>query len=473
MNELETWRRSLLRSLPAVHLVLGCPEADPLKARCSDEVVTELVGETLNHLRRSILTASSPEEFEGIDLSPVALAGRAAERLEQRSRPRLRGVINATGVVLHTNLGRAPLARAAYEQLAAVSEGYSNLELDLNTGERGSRYSHVQDLICRLTGAEAAMVVNNNAGAVLLVLAALASGREVVVSRGELVEIGGSFRVPEVMSQGGAILREVGTTNKTHLFDYERAIGPATAALMKVHTSNFKITGFTGSVSRTDLVALGRRFGLPVIEDLGSGVLLPLEGLGLQHEPTVQESLAAGIDLVTFSGDKLLGGPQGGILAGRRDLVEACRRHPLTRALRIDKLTLAALEATLRIYLDPARALAEIPTLRMLSLTLEDLKARAGALIAAIESLVADRAAVEVIEGTSQAGGGSLPGLEIPTFLVAVSPKSKSLAAVEAGLRAGDPPVLARIQKDLLLFDPRTLSQAEYSLVGAALDQAL
>lgn len=473
MSEFETWRRNLLRALPAVHLILACREAGPLRDSCSGEAATALVGETLIQIRKRILTAVSAEELQGLDLTPAGVAGQTLSRLDQRSKPRLRRVINATGVVLHTNLGRAPLARAAFEQLAAVSEGYSNLELDLNAGERGSRYSHVQDLLCRLTGAEAALVVNNNAGAVLLVLSALASGREVVVSRGELVEIGGSFRVPEVMSQGGAILREVGTTNKTHLFDYERAIGHSTGALMKVHTSNFKIVGFTQSVERSEIVTLGRRYGLPVIEDLGGGVLLRLEDFGLEHEPTVPESLTAGVDLVTFSGDKLLGGPQSGIIAGRRDLVETCRRHPLTRALRIDKLTLAALEATLRIYLDPARAIREIPTLRMLALSADELKAKAEALKDKITTATGERVRVEVLPGTSQAGGGALPGVEMPTFLVAISPKSKTAAAVEAGLRTANPPVMARIHRDLLLLDPRTLSDDEYDLVGAALVQAL
>lgn len=479
MSQLEPWRRNLLRALPAVHLVLGSPESEPLKARCSAEIATGLVGETLTALRQAILKTGSPEEASGLDLSSAGVARQALAILTERQRPRLRRVLNATGVVLHTNLGRSPLAKTALEQAMGIAEGYSNLELELSTGERGSRYSHVQNLLSRLTGAEAAMAVNNNAGAVLLVISALAAGREVIVSRGELVEIGGSFRIPEVMSQGGGILREVGTTNKTHLFDYERAIGPQTAALMKVHTSNFRLVGFTQGADRAELVTLGRRYGLPVLEDLGSGMLIPMADLGLElgpgleSEPTVQQSLAAGVDLVTFSGDKLLGGPQAGIIAGRRDLVEACRRHPLTRALRIDKLTLAALEGTLRLYLDPERAVREIPTLRMLGRCQDELRGRAEVLAGMIAPLADGRADVEVVAGTSPAGGGSLPGVELPTYLVAIGPRIMSAAALEVALRSGEPPVLARIHKDLILLDPRTLDDPEFGLVASAIDRAL
>jgi L-seryl-tRNA(Ser) seleniumtransferase len=380
-------------------------------------------------------------------------------------------VINATGVVLHTNLGRAPLACEAVAAMDRAT-GYCNLEYDLERGTRGHRHDLVEDLLRQVTGAEAGVVVNNNAAAVLLALAALARGREVVVSRGELVEIGGSFRVPEIMAQSGCTLREVGTTNKTHLADYERAIGPETALLMRVHTSNYRILGFTAAVATDELVALGSRHGLPVLEDLGSGCLVDLGPLGLEREPTVQEVVAAGVDLVTFSGDKLLGGPQAGLLVGRREAVAACARHPLMRALRPGKATLAGLEATLALYRDPGAAPRRVPVLAMLAQDPRELRARAESMAAGLRSALAEGARIEVKQENSQVGGGSLPLQKLPTWVVVVRREGGGVSRLEAALRRYRPPVIARIQEDALLLDPRTLRPGEEETVVAALTSA-
>jgi L-seryl-tRNA(Ser) seleniumtransferase len=423
----------------------------------------------LQAVRTRLRATSEPVAAPSLD----ALAGAVLARLAVAARPGLRRVLNATGIVLHTNLGRAPLADEALAQIEQVARGYSNVELDLETGERGHRHAHVEALLCRLTGAEAALVVNNNAAAVLLMLSALCAGHEVPVSRGELVEIGGSFRVPDVMVQGGARLIEVGTTNKTHLADYERACGPATAALLKVHTSNFRIVGFTSAPAPSALADLAHARGLPLLIDWGSGVLLDLAELGLAHEPTPAELLAQGADLVTFSGDKLLGAPQAGLLVGRRALVERCARHPLMRALRCDKLTLAGLEATLRLYLDPALARARVPALRLLGLQAETLRASAERLADLLRTASGTGAlALEIVAGVSQAGGGALPEVELPTWLVAVS-GAQPAHMLEARLRQQDPPVLARVYKDRLLLDPRTLADDELPLVARALARAM
>ncbi|MBE0599612.1 MAG: L-seryl-tRNA(Sec) selenium transferase, partial [Desulfuromonadales bacterium] len=365
-------RQDLLRRLPAIDRLLHEPALRQLAESCPPALLLESAQQAVDELRREIL--ADPSSLPDLTLNSVA--ARAAGLAQSRLRPSLQPVLNATGTLLHTNLGRAPLSEAALRAAGEVARGYSNLEFNLETGERGHRYAHVEELLCRLTGAEAATAVNNNAGAVLLALAALAQGREAVVSRGELVEIGGAFRVPEVMAAGGVRLREVGTTNKTHLRDYRQAIGADTALLLKVHTSNYRIVGFTAAVPAAELVALGREHGVPVMEDLGSGMLLDLSEYGLPREPTVAEAVAAGIDVVTFSGDKLLGGPQAGLIVGRKEAVEKIRRHPMARALRIDKLTLAALEATLRHYLDPRQALQQLPVLRMLAAPSEEIRRR-------------------------------------------------------------------------------------------------
>lgn len=470
---MQPWQQQVLRGIPAVNLILETETARRLLRAHQRALVTAAVDRALAAVRNRVVDAGTPAAVDDLDLSPAALAGQAEQVLVRQLQPRLRRVINATGVVLHTNLGRAPLAAAALEQILATAGRYSNLELDLSTGERGSRYAHVEELVCTLTGAEAALVVNNNAGAVLLMLSALCRDRQVVVSRGELVEIGGAFRVPDVMVQGGARLVEVGTTNKTHLSDYERALTPETGAILKVHSSNFRIIGFTEAPTVAELAALAHRLGLPLLVDWGSGVLLDLEHLGLAHEMTMPELLSAGADLVTFSGDKLLGGPQAGFIIGGREYIQTCRRHPLTRALRIDKLTLAGLEATLRLYLEPERARAAIPALQMLDRRPAQLRASARKLARLLRAAAGDRCDVAVQAATAQAGGGSLPGLEIPTVVVAVSAPAAPAHVLEERLRAHDPPVLARVQRNQVLLDLRTLWPDDLPLVTRALAAAV
>ncbi len=412
------------------------------------------------------LRDAAAELRAGLAAGTVALASaedaaawierRLDERVARVAEPSLASVINATGVVIHTNLGRAPLAPAAARRVAELAAGYTNLEYDLETGRRGARDVHAERLLCRLTGAEAAVVVNNNAAAVLLVLAALAAGREVIVSRGELVEIGGGFRVPDVMAQSGATLREVGTTNRTRVADYAAAVNERTALILRVHQSNFRISGFTERPALGELVALGRRLGVPVVEDLGSGYLgvpPPEPGGPLADEPEVTASVAAGVDAACFSGDKLLGGPQAGIIVGRRDLLGVVRRHPLMRALRVDKLTYAALEATLIEYL-AGRAARTVPVARMIALTRDEIDARARRL--------ADRLreagwTVDVVDGVSTIGGGSSPGAELPTRLVALSAPGAGADALEKQLRELTPPIVARIEHDRVVLDLRTV----------------
>jgi L-seryl-tRNA(Ser) seleniumtransferase len=448
-------KNTRLRHLPAVDRLLNEPALRGLANSVPHLLLVEAAQQTVAELRREVLAGDSP------DLSPATVATRTAALARAKAEPALRPVLNATGTLLHTNLGRAPLAPAALEAATAVARGYSNLEFDLASGERGHRYSHIEELLLRLTGAEAATVVNNNAGAVLLALTALARGKEAIVSRGELIEIGGAFRVPEVMAAGGVLLREVGTTNKTHLRDYREPIGESTGLLLKVHTSNYRIVGFTAAVTAAELVGLGREHGLPVMEDLGSGMLLDLAPFGLPREPTVAEAVAAGIDVVTFSGDKLLGGPQAGLIVGRRAAIERIRKHPMARALRSDKLTLAALEATLRLYLEPQRALTEIPVLRMLAVPATELRSRSRRLARRMAGAVGEAARIEVVAETSTVGGGALPLTELPGFAVAVAPQHLSVDALAARLRTGTPPVVGRIQEGRLLLNPRTIARGE------------
>lgn len=377
----------------------------------------------------------------------------------------LRRVINATGVVLHTNCGRAVLAPKVARFVAEQAERYSNLELDVDSGERGSRYVHVEEILKRLTGAEAAMVVNNNAAAVLLVMSTFAQGKEVIVSRGELVEVGGSFRIPEVLKAGGARLVEVGSTNKTWLKDYENALGPETAFLLKVHTSNYRIEGFVHSVESAELVKLGEKAGVPVVEDLGSGSFLDGSELGFPPEPTIAQAVKAGLSLVTFSGDKLLGGPQAGIIVGKQEYIERLRRNQLTRALRIDKLTLAALEGTLHLY--EKERIEEIPVWRMLSLPENELHRRAEELLGDIRENEGIEA--EVQQDYSQVGGGAWPTVNIPSWVVAVRPRRGTVQELEEYLRLGPVPVLTRIRKDWVLFDGRTLLPGDREEIAARL----
>ena len=387
-----------------------------------------------------------------------AIEHGTAGRLRAAMRPSLIRVINATGVIVHTNLGRAPLSAAALDRVREVAGGYTNLEYDLAAGSRGTRDVHAEKLVARLTGAEAAVVVNNNAAATMLLLAALANGREVIISRGELVEIGGGFRVPDVMTQSGAILREVGTTNRTRVADYAAAIGERTGLILRVHPSNFKVVGFTARPALEELVALGRRFKIPVAEDLGSGWLGRSDGAdlpaALRDEPIVSDSIAAGADVVCFSGDKLIGGPQAGILAGSRAALDPIRRHPLMRALRVDKLTYAALEATLEEHAI-GRGLHDVPVQRMMRMTRDEIAVRAEALAAALN---VSGWTARTIDGMSTIGGGSAPGAELPTRLVELSRDGMRAEAVEQQLRAIDPPIVARIQNDRVVLDLRTVA---------------
>ena len=460
-------RRALLRTLPAIDRLLGTGLLTNLEQTQPHLLIREAAQQTVEELRRQILDEQAP--LPCLDLE--AVAGMVASKVTQMARPSLRRVINVTGTLLHTNLGRAPLCSDALRAIKEVAQGYSNLEYDLDKGQRGERFSHVEELICRLTGAEAATVVNNNAGAVMLALAALAGGRSAVVSRGELIEIGGSFRIPEIMAASGVKLVEVGATNKTHLKDYANAIAPDTALILKVHTSNYRILGFTEAISGEELAGLAGQHQIPVLEDLGSGLLIDLTPYGLPREPTVREALQTGIDLVTFSGDKLLGGPQAGIIVGNLDVIDKLRKHPMARALRIDKLTLAALEATLRLYLDPHKALEQIPTLKMLALSMHELQRRCEGLLARMTDSIGVAADCMIVDATATVGGGALPLAELPGRAIALAPKSLSLKQLTTRLRGCEPPVIGRVQDNQFLIDPRTLNAEDETLLLKALRQ--
>lgn len=433
-------------------------------------LVLAAVQETLQGYRQRIIDhhGAAADSAAALDLSPAALAREAAESARRRDRPGLRPVINATGVVLHTNLGRSPLAAAAAAAVAGIMERYCNLEIDLEEGVRGSRQAHLEGLLCDLTGAEAAVVVNNNAAAVFLILNSCAAGKEVIVSRGQLVEIGGSFRLPEVMAASGVRLVEVGTTNKTYLRDYEAAITDETAALMKVHTSNYHLVGFTASVEAAALASLARARNILAVEDLGSGLLFDLAPYGLPAEPRVQDSIAAGLDLVTFSGDKLLGGPQAGIIVGRRELIRKIRTNQLARVLRVDRLTVAALEATLRLYLDERKAVGAIPAWRALTVPLSRIRERAEALAASLMERFGE-AGVKLWEGSSRVGGGALPAAELPTVLLSLQFPGLEISVLARRLRCGDPAVMVRLQQERLLLDLRTVDPGEDALLRQAI----
>jgi L-seryl-tRNA(Ser) seleniumtransferase len=458
-----------LRMLPAVDRMIELARAQACFELIPDAVVVGAIRNVIAADRARVLQGEPPPAAE---LADAAVLERVKAAVAAAMRPNLRRVVNATGVVLHTNLGRSLLADEAVANIAAVAGRYSNLEYDLAGGRRGSRYMAVRDLLCEITGAEDAMVVNNNAGAVLICLETLAHGRPVVVSRSDLVEIGGSFRVPDVMAKSGAVLTEVGTTNRTHLRDYEAAIEPSTALLLKVHWSNYRIIGFTAQVPLKQLVELGAARGVPVMEDLGSGTFIDFSRYGLPAEPTVQASVASGADVVTFSGDKLLGGPQAGIIVGRRALVERIRRNPINRALRIDKLTLAALESTLRLYRDEAAAVARIPTLRMLTEPAAGVHERARRLADALQAL-GRGLEVELVQRPSMAGGGSLPTMELPSWCLRVVAPGVPDHRLELALRRHEPPVIGRIEEGAFLMDARTIQPDEPALIAAAFDSVL
>jgi L-seryl-tRNA(Ser) seleniumtransferase len=455
---------ALLRRLPKVDEVLREEAARRLLEWAPRWAVVSAVRDEIESLRAALLSVRGAADAKAAEIVEGALEGR----VEKLLRPSLVRVLNGTGVVLHTNLGRAPLAKSAVERIAEVARGYCNLEYRLDERRRGSRHDHVAALLTQLTGAEAALVVNNNAAAVLLGLGALAAGREVIVSRGELVEIGGSFRIPDVMRASGAKLVEVGTTNRTHPRDYEAAIAPNTALLLKVHQSNFSVVGFTAEVAVPDLVAIGRARGIPTMVDLGSGSLTSTGELGLAPEPTVAETVAAGADVVTFSGDKLLGGPQAGVILMRSHHLQALRAHPLLRAMRSDKLTLAGLEATLELHRDGHAR--EIPALAMLSTPREILDARASKLAALVKER-APHLEQAIVETLSAVGGGALPQSEPPSAALSIRDPRRTTPELDAFLRAGDPPLVARVSDDRLLIDVRTLTDGELPEVAAVLSR--
>jgi len=450
-----------MRVIPSIEQLRQRPEMRALEEEFGRDAVVEALREEAAALRHAAAGGMGlPDDV------PAAIARGVPARLTAATSASLRLVVNATGVIIHTNLGRAPLGAGAAARAAAVAAGYSNLEYDLGSGARGRRDVHAERLLCRLTGAEAAVVVNNNAAATLLALAAVAAGREVVVSRGELVEIGGGFRVPDVMRQSGAVLREVGTTNRTRAADYAAAVSDRTAAILRIHPSNFRMEGFVERPALAELVAVGRTLGIPVLEDLGSGYLgSDRDTPALRDEPSVRQSLADGADLVMFSGDKILGGPQAGILAGRERLVTAVRRHPLMRALRTDKATYAALEWTLQEYA-AGRAVKTVPVASMIALTEQEIEARASRVAAQV-----GRGALRVtlMPGSSTIGGGSAPGSALPTRLIALSHPAIPATELEAQLRASDPPVIARIENDRVLLDLRTVAPDQDTIVVKAL----
>ncbi|MCF8091624.1 MAG: L-seryl-tRNA(Sec) selenium transferase [Desulfotignum sp.] len=463
----QTDKHQLLKHLPGVDHMLEKARQDNRFAAVPRQVLTGAIRTVLDDLRQAILAGRET----GFDDTAVLL--KTAALCRRKLAPNLVPLVNATGVVLHTNLGRALLCSDALANIQTIASAYSNLELNLSTGKRGLRYTAVEELICELTGAQAAMAVNNNAGAVLLALNTLAENTEVVVSRGELVEIGGSFRVPDVMVKSGCRLKEVGTTNRTHLKDYKNAVTDSTGLFLKVHASNYRIEGFTASVSLRELAYLGKTHQIPVMEDLGSGTLVDFSAYGLPAEPLVSDSVAAGADVVTFSGDKLLGGPQAGIIAGKKQAIDRIRANPLTRALRIDKLTLAALEATLRLYRDERQAVGEIPTLRMLTMSFEDTCKQAAVLEKLIQNVCTPRDTIELVDLESRPGGGSFPALTLPTRCVAIVPARMSVAALERSMRLSAPAIIARIENNRYILDPRTIQPGQETIISSTLETIL
>ena len=456
------------RDLPSVNDILDAPPVQTLSTLHTHDNIVAAIRAEMEELRRGL---AGGESMDG-RMDALSVASRVAARLESESQPKLRTVINATGIILHTNLGRSPIAEEAAKAAYEAAHGYLNLELDLDSGKRSSRQIAIREWVCRLTGAESATAVNNNAAATVIVLRTVAMGKEVVISRGQLIEIGGSFRIPDIMGVSGAILHEVGTTNITRLSDYERAIGPNTGALLQVHSSNYRISGFTKAVALTELAALGKKHGLPLIDDIGSGALVDFARFGFQAEPLARASIAAGADLVLFSGDKLLGGPQAGIIAGRKEWIQTIEKDPLMRAFRLDKMTLAALEATLRLYLHEERALREVPVLRLLGTPLEELRQRAERLAEQLRSL-AGIASVTTTEDVAYAGGGSLPDQSMKSWVVEIEAASLSDAELARRLRLGTPAVMARLRGGKLLLDVRTIFVSQEGPLIEAVRNAL
>ena len=464
-------QQALLRKLPGVDSLLALVSEDDFFKNIPHTVVANSIRSVIDRRRQQILDQDPTTDENSISDAQMLEAVKHA--VHQAMTPNLNRTINATGIVVHTNLGRSLLAPEVIDHLVTIAGRYSNLEYDLAAGKRGSRYSSVEELICEISGAEAALAVNNNAGAVLLCLETLARDKEVIVSRGELVEIGGSFRVPDVMAKSGGILKEVGTTNRTHLRDYENAIGSQTGLLLKVHTSNYSVVGFTAEVSLRELVDLGAAHQIPVMEDLGSGTFIDFSKYGLLKEPTVQESVNAGTDVITFSGDKLLGGPQAGIIVGKKKVIDAIKKNPITRALRIDKLTLAALEGTLRLYRDEEKACSIIPTLRMIMLPLPEIQSRARNLADRLTRIGDPRMHIQLLERASKTGGGALPLMELPTLCIGIQIDGLSANTLEKKMRNNDPPIIGRIEDDLFIMDPRTIQEDEYATITLAFENQI
>ena len=462
--------REILSKLPSVDEVLGNKNISEILNEYPRNLVLECIRETIDLNRKFIL--SKTDNLSNLDINVDSIVDGTINRVRLKYELSLKKVINGTGVVIHTNLGRSLLSESIKDEVLNAAFRYSNLEYDIENGERGSRYSHLTETIKKLTNAEDVLIVNNNAAAVLLVLSTLAKNKEAIVSRGELVEVGGSFRIPSIMELSGAKLVDVGATNKTHLNDYEEAISEETSVLMKVHTSNYKILGFTGSVEISELKKLGDKYNIPVIEDLGSGVFIDLSKYGLSYEPTVMDSLKQGADIVTFSGDKMLGGPQAGIIIGKKEYIEKMKKNQLTRALRVDKLTICALEATLRMYLDENKAVKEIPTLRMLTYSMCDLEAKANNLYSKIIEKNID-AMVSIEDGLSQVGGGSMPLETIKSKVIAIVPNKINVSTLEKRLRLSSSHIIGRVYNDKYMLDIRTIFEDEFDIIAKELKNVL
>ena len=464
-------QKKLLRELPGVDHVLELSKTDRFIKGIPKTVVVNSIRAVIESKRKDILAGNQNIGRKG--LSDTRIMELVKTAIEKAMTPNLKCLVNATGIVVHTNLGRSLLPEEATENLTTIASRYSNLEYELDAGKRGSRHKIVEDILCEISGAQAGMVVNNNAGAVLLCLETIARGKEVIVSRGELVEIGGSFRVPDVMAKSGGILREVGTTNRTHKKDYENAISESTALLLKVHRSNYSVIGFTAELSLSELVELAAKHELPIMEDLGSGTFIDFSKYGLAKEPTVQESVATGADVITFSGDKLLGGPQAGIIVGKKSLIDEIKKNPLARALRIDKLTLAALETILRFYRDEEIAVRSIPTLRMLTMGIDEIEKRASAINNSLRQLGDSRLSISFATLSSKAGGGALPLLELPSKCLTIQIRQLSANALARYMRENNPPIIGRIDNDAFIVDPRTLQDDDLPIICTAIKDIL
>ncbi|MCI0494799.1 L-seryl-tRNA(Sec) selenium transferase [candidate division KSB1 bacterium] len=467
--ELENKRKTLLDQLIGMPKLLNYPQIKALDDNSFPKpFIIDITRFELQKLRDRILAANEAD-LQQINIDPDLLAHKIANRIRFQFKPSVAQAINAAGIILHTALGRAPLCQEAQDAIASAIKNYCTLAIDRQTGKRGDRYAHVEELLCYLAGAESAMVVNNNAGATMLVLNSMAFGREVIISRGQLIEIGGSFRIPDIMKRSGALMVDVGTTNKTHLYDYERAISENTALLLRVHTSNYQIIGFTSEVPLKQLVDLGHEHNLPVVDDIGSGCLIDFQKYGLPPEPMVQDSIKAGADIVTFSGDKILGGPQSGIIIGKKKYIDPIKKNPLTRALRCDKLTYAALEATLKLYLNEEHLAERHPVLKMLTIPTKKLANRCRTFQRHLKDALAGKCEVKISDGYSQLGSGSLPAQYLPTKLISLKPQSMSADSLAANLRENEPPIFARITDDEVLLDFRTIREDETKTIENAI----